>query len=264
MSGSAKKGKQAARGTTLVELLITMAAGALVILGVYRLLTQSLWSYNLQEQMTDMYQNATYTIKKLTEEMSQAGGALPDSLYTVIYASSSPTNDVTLRVNRKGAAQQMVVSLSGSAKIPVDSGTSFIGADSVVVDTGRGVPVTKQIDSVKTSSTPDTVYLKSPATTTLKSGDIVYAASTERFFTNNTDFCLNSTSTVLAENIDLLAMAFFDSTHVATTDWAHMSSCSLYVRARTASQDPKYKCPGFGDGYHRLALSMVLRFRNRF
>lgn len=264
MSESAQKEKKGAHGFTLVELLIAIAAGSLVIIGVYRLLAQTLWSYDRMEQMTDMYQNATFTIKKLSEEVSQAGGALPDSLYTVVYASSSPTNDITLSVNKKGATQKDTATITASAKIPVDSGNTFTGLDSIVVDTGRGIPVTKQIDSVKVTSTPDTVYLKSPATITLKPGDVIYAASRERYFINNTDFCLNSTSMVLAENIDLVAMAFFDAAHASTTNWTTMSSCSLYVRARTASKDPKYKCPGFGDGYHRLGLNMVLKFRNRF
>lgn len=260
----AQKDKRAAWGFTFVELIIAIAAGSIVILGVYRLLITTMWSYNLQEQMTDMYQNATYTIKKLSEELSQAGSYLPDTGYQVVYVASAVTNDITMRVNPKGAKQKDTAVITGLAKIPVDSGSLFLGLDSIIIDTGRGNAVVKQLDSVRISSTPDTVYLKSPATVTLKSGDVVYGAKTERYFINNTDFCFNSTSTVLAENIDLLAIAFFDTSHTATTNWLTMSSCSLYVRARTASRDPKYKCPGFGDGYHRLGLNMVLRLRNRF
>jgi Tfp pilus assembly protein PilW len=264
MSKVAQKERWGASGFTIVELVITIVAGSIVILGVYRLLAQAMWSYNLQEQMTDMYQNATYTIKKLSEEVSQAGGALPDSLYTVVYVTSSPANDITMRVNKKGAAHKDTATITASAKIPVDSGNAFTGLDSVVVDTGRGNPVTKQIDSVKVTSTPDTVYLKSPATISLKPGDVVYAASTARYFINIRDFCLNSTSNVLAENIDSLAMMFYDSTRTTTTLWENMSSVSLYVRARTAAPDKFYKHPVFHDGYRRLALSMNIKLRNRF
>jgi prepilin-type N-terminal cleavage/methylation domain-containing protein len=263
MCGPAQKEKPAARGMTMVELLLSIAAGAIVILGVYRLLTQSLWSYNLQEQMTDMYQNATYSIKKLSEELSQVGADLPDSAYTVVYVANSFTDSVTMRVNTKGARQKMTAAITGLSKIPVDSGNAFVGMDSIVVDTGQGVAVTKQLDSVRVSSTPCTVYI-APATITLKSGDVVYGALTRRYFVRNRNLYFNDTSKVLAENIDSLAMTFYDHTKTATTNWKDMALISLYVRARTASPDPKYRHPVYRDGYHRLALSMDLRLRNKY
>jgi hypothetical protein len=129
------------------------------------------------------------------------------------------------------------------------------------VDTG-GWSASVKITKVDTGLATDTILLAAGAS--FHVNNVAFCATTTRYFQNGTNFCIGDTSNVQAENIETLAMAFFDSTHAATNNWANMSSCSLYVCARTASQDPKYKCPGFGDGYHRLRLSTALRFRNRF
>ena len=149
-----------AAGLTMVELLITIAAGSIVILGVYRLLTTTMWSYNLQNQMTDMYQNATYTIKELSEALEQAGADLPNMYYPVILTANSTTNDIKMRVNKKNG-KLIFNSDTTCDKIPVtpDSvGKAFVGADSLLVDTG-GWSASVQITNVKTGLTTDTVVL---------------------------------------------------------------------------------------------------------
>jgi len=112
----------------------------------------------------------------------------------------------------------------------------FTGLDSIVVDTGKGFPVTKLIDVSKSHHTPDTVILIA-ATISLKPGDVVYAANSG-YLSTTWNFCLKfDVQCPWPENIDSLAMMFYDSTHAATTSWANMSSISLYVRARTAAPD---------------------------
>jgi hypothetical protein len=263
VSDGAPKEKQGAHGLTMVELLITMAAGVLVILGVYRLLTQSLWSYNLQEQMTDMYQNATYTIKRLSEVLEQAGADLPTLYYPVILTASSTSNNISMRVNPQGGKWTFPSdTICSTVQVSPDSiGKAFLGADSLLVDTG-GWASSLKINSVVTGLPIDTIILG--VSTNFHRFNVAFCATTHQYFLSGTNFCIDSAANVQAENIETLAMTFFDSTHAATTDWGSMSSCSLYVCARTASADPNYKCPGFGDGYHRLALNMNLRFRNRW
>jgi Tfp pilus assembly protein PilW len=250
-------------GMTIIELLLTIIAGSIVILGVYRLLGSSMWSYNLQNQMTDMYQNATYAIGKLNESLAQVGANLPEQYYTVVLVNSG--SDVTVRTNKTNAKFVVVNSATFTTKIPVapDSiGKAFVGADSMVVDT-EGWYRSAKIDSVKTGLSVDTVVVH-VAIPTLNAGNIVYASSTVHYFVSNGNFCIDSAANVQAENIDSMCITFRDTSYNATTNWNNMAFASLYVRARTASPDPKYKCPGFGDGYHRLALTMDLRLRNRF
>jgi hypothetical protein len=253
------------RGITLVELLITILAGAIVIMGVYRLLTTSLWSYNLQEQLTDMYMNGTYTIKKLSEILMQAGANLPDRYYQVVLPNNSTTNDLTMRINKGNGKFWVDTSYTtGTTKIrvaPDSVANTFKGADSLLLDTG-GWAASSKIDSVRTGFDPDTICLHTTLSPTIMNS--IYAQSTTRLFLSGTNFCIDSSANVQAENIDSMSMTFRDSGYVPTTDWSRMVSVSLYVRTRTSAPDPKYKCPGFGDGYHRLALRMDVRFRNRF
>jgi len=261
MHGAGKEEKKGTGGFTIVELVIAIAAGTIVILGIYRLLSSSLWSYNLQDQETDMYQNATYTIKKLTEVLSQAGSDLPDSLYPVISVNSA--SDIIVKTNDKGAKQMMSANLTASAKIPVDNGAPFVGCDTIVVDSGLGF-LKFPFDSVRAAASPDTVYLKSPAVATLKQWDRVFGSYTEHYYASNFNFCYQADSVVLAENIDSIAVTFYDTGHATTTNWDHMSTGALYVRARTATPDKLYKHPVFHDGYRRLALTMEFRLRNKF
>ena len=260
MTGSHKKALPSA-GMTMVELLITIAAGAIVILGVYRLLTTTLWNYNMQEQLTDMYQNATYTIKRLSEVLAESGSFLPGKNYTVIYYSSGNPDSICMRINRKGAKFTFSKDTT-CTDLRLDSAQNFVGTDSLVNEDTAGNVTTVKINSVKTANTPDTISLA--ASTAFHKKDIIYGASTARFFQYGSNFCEDTTTNALAENIDSLGMTFYDSSHTATTDWAKMRSAAITVRARTASKDPKFRHPVYKDGYHRLSLSMELRLRNRF
>ena len=246
-----------------MELLVTIAAGSIVILGVYRLLISTMWSYNLQNQMTDMYQNATYTIKRMSESLQQAGADLPALYYPVIITANPASSDIQIRVNKYGGKVVFPKdTLCDKVLVAPDSvGKAFLGADSLLVDTG-GWRVSVPITSVKTGYALDTVVLAS--STLFGIFNVAFCATSKRYFLSGTNFCVDSAANVQAENIDSLGITFRDSNHVATTDWSNMVSVSLYVRARTASKDPKYKCPGFGDGYHRLALNMDFRLRNKF
>jgi Tfp pilus assembly protein PilW len=260
VTGSHKKALPSA-GMTMVELLITIAAGTIVILGVYRLLITTMWNYNMQEQLTDMYQNATYTIKRLSEVLAEAGSFLPEKNYTVIYYSAGNPDSVCMRVNRKGAKFTFSTD-TNCTNLRLDSAQNFIGADSLVHRDTAGNVTTVKINSVKTANTPDTISLA--GFTAFKNREIIFGANTTRFFLYGTNFCEDTITNVLAENIEALTMTFYDSTHTATTDWAHMRSVALVVRARTASPDPKYRNATYHDGYRRLSLSMELRLRNRF
>ena len=260
MTSPLKKARSYA-GMTMVELLIALAAGAIVMLGVYRLLATTLWNYNTQEQMTDMTQNATYTIKRLSEVLAAAGSYLPEKNYAVILYSLAKRDSIELRVNRNNS-KFTIKNDTTCTDLRIDSADAFKGADSLLIrDTNEAVTKVK-ISAVKYATPPDTIVVAS--STVFHRYDIIYGANTNRYFLSGTNFCCDATSNVLAENIEALGMTFLDASNAATTNWTNMVSCSLYVRARTLSRDPKYKSPTNGDGYHRLALKMNLRLRNRF
>jgi prepilin-type N-terminal cleavage/methylation domain-containing protein len=263
MTGSPGKKKRGTAGFSLLELIITIAAGSLVILGVYRLLISSLWSYNLQEQMTDMYQNATYTIKRIGDALAQVGLDLPEKYFNVVYVSASPTSSVLMKVNKKGGKWVCLKDTTTDKIVvyPDSVGLTFVGADSVVVDTG-GWKTSVKITNVKTGLAADTIVLGT--STLFKTYNVVYRCDTARYFINGTNFCVDTATNIQAENIDSLSMTFRDASNSPTTSWTSMVSVQIYVRARTSAPDPRYRDPVYSDGYHRLALTMNLRLRNKF
>jgi prepilin-type N-terminal cleavage/methylation domain-containing protein len=258
MRRSSTKDFSAVAGFSLIELLVALALSTLIILGLYRLYMTNFWSYNLQEQLTDLHQNVNYVMRTLTDELMQAGASLPGKKYRVIYPSA---DTITIMVNRKGANYNVVTESNTDYVVLSDAG-NFVGNDSLIRDSLDTAVSERLIIAVDTASATDTVHLQSalhcyPA-------DVIYAASKTRFIRNGTNFCRDSVNNVIAENIDSLSLIFYDKAHAITTNWNAMRSAHIFVRGRTSRPDPGYRHPTIHDGYRRLSMDMDLRFRNRF
>jgi prepilin-type N-terminal cleavage/methylation domain-containing protein len=263
------------RGFTLVEVLIAIFIGTLAVLGVYRLFSSSLRSYNLQEQLTGMYQNSTYTIKKMSELLMQAGADLPAKNYTVIYATSAHPDSFSMKVNPNGAKFTFNSDLINNDKIIIPDASAFVACDSIVRDSADtfstiGHMLVYKIDRVKTpSGVDDTVILLAGSNGKFYAGTTIYGFNTVSYYLRGTQICYKDTmpdnaDTLLADNIDSLRIIYNDKTHSPTTSWATMFSAYIYIRARTSQPDPRYKCPGFNDGYRRLPMTTEVKFRNKF
>jgi prepilin-type N-terminal cleavage/methylation domain-containing protein len=61
------------RGLTLVELMIAMAIGVLLLLGVSLLFTQNRQSYRQNEELARIQENARFAIEELSRDLSMAG-----------------------------------------------------------------------------------------------------------------------------------------------------------------------------------------------
>jgi len=61
------------RGLTLVELMIAMAVGVLLLLGVSLLFTQNRQSYRQNEELARIQENARFAIDELSRDLSMAG-----------------------------------------------------------------------------------------------------------------------------------------------------------------------------------------------
>ena len=62
-----------AGGFTLLELLVGVGVSAILILGLTRLFSATLNSYSLQDQLTEMNQNAKFAMKEFSNVLMQAG-----------------------------------------------------------------------------------------------------------------------------------------------------------------------------------------------
>jgi Tfp pilus assembly protein PilW len=254
------KSLKTAMGFTLVELMVGVAISGFILLGLAQMYRTSVWSYNLQSQTTEMHQNAQYTVKRLSEELMQMGADLPDTNWSVTGIPAGRKDSIALHVNPYGASYRIPADMN-VRKIPMEDGSAFKPVKRLVWQKNDFSTQTLVVDSVDTAHNPDTLFLH--ASQSFVSGDGLYADSIVRFFRRGDSLCMNTSTNVLAEGIDSLAMVFYTSSGTATTTWANMNSGSVYVRTRTAKPDRSYRHPVFNDGYRRLALSMKFRLRNK-
>jgi hypothetical protein len=194
----------------------------------------------------------------------QAGVDLPQYNFTVLYVSSSRPDSFCVRLNPTGAVYVLPSTWTTVSKIPDSNAVPFMACNSLVsdslsIDSSLSI---YSISSVDTEPSPkwDTIRLGSSGT--FLQGSTIYGYKTVAYFKNGNILCSN-TDTV-AENIDSLNIIYWDKSRTQTTTiWDSMYSADIYVRARSSLPDPRYRCPGFNDGYHRLHMSTQVRFRNK-
>jgi prepilin-type N-terminal cleavage/methylation domain-containing protein len=251
-------------GFTLVELLIAAAISGVVMVAVVRLYVTGMQSYNLQAQITEMNQNAQYTLQLLFEEIQQAGVDLPDTIWPVLSQDLNDANkdSIAIYVNPDSALYKFPAGVT-TQKIPLSDASGFVGTTSILrLDSARTAVNTIAVTAVDTAPNPDTIRLA--ASTVFKKNDIIYNYKVKHYFMNGHNFCRDTTTNILAENIDSLAFRFHNKSKGVVGDWKSICSCRLYVRARTAQPDPHYKNPTYNDGYRRVALTNEFRLRNKF
>ena len=73
------------RGVTLIELLVALVISSILIAAFYRLFISQQQTYSVQEQVTDMQQNARVGINRMMSEIRMAGfGNVRDVLPTLV------------------------------------------------------------------------------------------------------------------------------------------------------------------------------------
>jgi len=88
------------RGTSLLELLIALAMTGVITIAIFKTYTTQHKGYLVQEDITDIQQNARASIDELTRHIRMAGYDLPDGLYAVTPSNTNPdTITVTYRMN---------------------------------------------------------------------------------------------------------------------------------------------------------------------
>lgn len=95
MRGAGEKGTRRNRGFTLVEILIAMAAGLVVLSGLYQVFTFHNRTLKVQEQTAEMVQNARAAMDLMVREIRMAGAnphhAYGESDLSGIEAASADT-----------------------------------------------------------------------------------------------------------------------------------------------------------------------------
>lgn len=257
-------------GLTLMEILIAGSLSVILVVGILRLYVSTAKSYNTQDLISEMNQNANYTCKRLSDEIMQAGAYLPDSGVTIIEVGAIRKDSILIRTNPFNASQEFVIDTTTN-KIPVDKGALFRGiTDLWKVDRlnkltslkiNSSYNATPFSQGVNTSVTPNQILLTS--NTTIIHGDVIFAQRTCKYYLKGGNFCLDTDLNVLAENIDSLAIVFFTKTKTVTTSWKTMHYATIFVRSKVAVPDPKYVHPIKKDHYRRYSQSMEVLIRKK-
>src|SRR5271157_2399698 len=131
-------------GFTLLELLVGVGVSAILILGLTRLFWSALDSYSLQDQFTEMNQNAKFAMEEVSNVLMQAGANCilvdgdtlnKDSIISSV--ASTPCNSFTVKVNPRGGfftvtpATACKLNTSANCSLQVDNAFPFRLADSL-------------------------------------------------------------------------------------------------------------------------------------
>jgi type II secretory pathway pseudopilin PulG len=256
------------KGFTFVELLVAFGLSALVLVFLTRLFSASLFGSTTQEMLSEMNQNARYTIRELGDVLMQAGADL-QSMYvdedkdTVIIpdGNTAVCSGFTIKINPRG----------GIHLIPQTNHTAIC---SIEVHDARGFRQTSTLQRIPgaRSKLPIKFYTLQRIDTisnfifytpcdSFVAGDALCSFVKKRYFLSGANLCIDDPDLVIAENIDSLAISFLDKDGNLTASWPDMHSADLLVRTRTAHPDAKYN--GYPDHYRRVTLTYRFRLRNK-
>jgi prepilin-type N-terminal cleavage/methylation domain-containing protein len=258
-------------GFTIVELLVAIAISGMALVLLSKLLSLSLNTYNLQEQLADMNQNARYTITEISNVIMQAGSDLQvmsiDTVDrdTIIIPDGgvAECRGFTIKINPRGGLYQFPQKAGSPTRICtvyVDDARDFRMADKIQKIPVMGTLSKLQFYSLITVDTLSNYIVFSPADS-FQRGDAICSFVKTRYYLNGTSFCVDSDINVISENIDSLSVLFLDSDYEPTAQWRSMRAARVFVRTKTSLPDKRYK--EYDDHYHRVSLTYEFRLRNK-
>ncbi len=245
------------KGFSLIEILIVIAVAGILLVIITRFLKDSKRIYNLQEELTERDQNAQYALKRLAERLMEAGAGLPTTGYAIINTSGNPVNSFTVATNPRGGQQIITNTIVADSVIPADDTLSFEKTDSVLIVPKNPITPLTTCPFKRAGLKSGNFVIVTTIINTLQIGDMVYGLKKENYNLTANNLCLENS--VLAENIDSLAILFNDIAGNPTSTWTNMRSAKITVRARTQHSFPNMP----GDGYLRRQLSIEVGFRNK-
>ena len=274
-------------GFTLIEIMIGLMVSSLLIIGLTRLYSTMLSSYSLQEQLTEMNQNAKFTIKEISDVLMQAGADCAainsDTLDkdTIITPDAVPCHGFTIKVNPRGGLYVVLSRIPAAGtmdtrvvcSLTVDDVSKFKPSIANWLEkiplqnlsNPRKIAIYK-LDSIHT--TTNRVYFSSGiAVDSFCVNDAVFSFKNNHYGLSGTTLCLNNDT--LAENIDSLTILFYNNQgnqldlSATPTLWARVWSITITVEATTSLPDNRYIDKEHGDHWRRLKLSYQFRLKNK-
>lgn len=261
--------KKRAPGFTLIEVIVAIGISAIALITLTRLFSASLSSYNLQEQLTEMNQNARYTIRELGDVLMEAGANLQivnlgtEDKDTIIRPDDDEAecSGFTIKVNPRGGLFQIPKDIDDPiSKIYVDDANRFTHARMMQLIPALGSDDPPRFYTIVQVDT-DNHFIEFDPGDTFKKNEAICSYVENHYYLNGTDLCIDNNNNVIAENIDSLSIVFLDRDGNPNGEWKAMRSVRLLVRAKTSKPDHRYT--EYPDHCRRITLTYEFRLRNK-
>ena len=263
--------KKDIKGVTLIELLVALVISGILIAALYRTFIGQQKVYIVQEQVVDMQQNTRAAISRMIREIRMAGfgnvsNVLPVNGFTQVFTMNP--NNLTIvggfkQIKDSTPSEHFITVLSTVGnQITLSAATKeFDGAAHGYISIGG-------LASYKVNQpTGTTAVLTLDRTPTLAVGAYIFKVQAITYTCGlvggkpvlQRDENTGSGPQSLADNIENIQFAYFDSNGNQTAIPANVTMISLAVTARTDMSDPNLKG---GDGYRRRTISSNVQLRD--
>ena len=236
------------RGFTLIELLISMVVGIIVLGAMVSTFIIQRKSYDVQEQITEMIQNARAAMDIMSREIRMAGYQVEGSAIinpgssAITFLGDVDSDVITAIHTNPASASQTSISVNLSDRDDYVASTDYIfisdGTQSEFVQVDDS-------DPYSTSGEPDTINLSAGLTHSYAVGSLVQTVEQITYQLDGTTLERNEKE--LAPNIESLNFTYGSNT------------ITIRITARASKPDPDYQ----GDGYRRKTLTTTVKLRNR-
>lgn len=261
------------KGVTLIELLIALVISSILIAALYRVFISQQKTYTVQEQVTDMQQNARQSINRMMSEIRMAGfGNVGDVLGLVggvngfTQAITPGPNTITIvggfkQIRRDNGNAITVYSAAGNTITLNYATDDFDGTAHRFISIGGVESSTVLQRDVRVLTLSSTLKINHPVGTPIfKIQAITYTTGVS----DGKPVLQRNENTgggpqPLADNIENIQFDYLDAQGSATANPANIRMLKVTVNARTDMSDPQFKG---GDGYRRRQIASNIYLRN--
>ena len=249
-------------GFTLIEIMIALAIAGILLVSIYNLYISQSRTYTVQEQVSDMQQNARVAMDMISRDIRMAGFGQPS--WTTINGTSGITYK-GINVTDGGTGNPDTLSIVGCIDPPPGKLGSAAAANSTTItlqssDEANKFNITTksdifigELENAKVTGISGAVLTidTNPVQTGNQGTTNAFPVGTNVYLVKRVTYTIDSTSLKRNENAgggnDEVAVNVEDL-QVDDTDYPPI--IKLSITARTRNKDPNYT----GDGYHRMKL----------
>jgi prepilin-type N-terminal cleavage/methylation domain-containing protein len=263
------------KGVTLIELMIALVMSSILIAALYRVFISQQQTYTVQEQVTDMQQNARIGINRMMSEIRMAGFGHVEMVLPVQFTAYGQTRtfDYVLNPDKPVTSSLTIVSaIQGGATITEPASSNQIKVSSLA-DFDKDKKKYISIGGIESHIISDIDTGNKKITL---SGNLIYnhplntpvfpiRAISYQVVTEDGKPILKRDENIeggrqpLADNIENIQFEYFDASGNPTATPANIRMLKVTVNARTDMSDPQFKG---GDGYRRRQIASNIYLRN--